>query len=126
VIGSTYSPRRCDSRGIEHPRDLTIGKSAGELSDYFDDLALGRMTVLADSTLAHVQYRVLVALPVDSQLDTLLGNDTGDDLFDQDPNQTLFHPIVSRRVGPGFRKALGQSEQALAIGHRLSAPFILE
>ena len=41
-------------------------------------------------------------------------------------NQTLFEPIVSRRIGPGFRKALGQSEQALPVGHRLSAPFALE
>jgi hypothetical protein len=46
--------------------------------------------MLAGATFAHVQYRMLAALPVDNQLDTLIGNGTGYALFDKEPNQTLF------------------------------------
>jgi len=69
---------------------------------------------------------VFAALPVDNQLDTLIANETGYDLFDQEPNQTLLGSIISRRIGPGFGKAPGKSEQALPVRHRLSVRLAFE
>ena len=95
------------AEAIENSRDLSVGKTAGEISDDLDDLALGGTTMLAGSTLWYIQFGVFAALPVDSQFDTLIANDIGYDLFDQQPNQALLGSIISRRIGPGFRKALG-------------------
>ena len=42
------------AEAIENSRDLSVGKSAGELSDDLDDLALGGVTVLAGSTFSYI------------------------------------------------------------------------
>jgi hypothetical protein len=66
---------------------------------------------------------MFATLPVDSQFDTLIGNDIGYDLFDQEPYQTLLGSIISRRIGPGFRKALGP-ERAGAAGSEPAAGVV--
>jgi hypothetical protein len=81
---------------IENSRDLSVGKSAGEISDDLDDLAPGGTTVLAGSTPSYIQYGMFATLPVDSQFDTLIANDIGYDLFDQEPNQTLLGSIICK------------------------------
>src|SRR5438874_1900417 len=65
------------AEAIENSRDLSVGKSAGEISDDLDDLALGGTTMLACSTLSYIQYGMFATLPVDSQFDTLIANDIG-------------------------------------------------
>src|SRR5207244_1033243 len=83
-----------------------------------DDRTIGAVAVVSCGVAWDDELGVLASLPMNDQLDLRLrgGRDLGDDLLNQEANDSLLGSDVRRGIGPHARKFFGERQEACAIG----------
>src|SRR5256885_4139119 len=128
VLRPGVASTRAIAEAIEHAGDPGVGRGAREIAHHVDDRTIGAVAVVSCDVAWDDELGVLAALPMNDQLDLRLrgGRDLGDDLLNQEADDSLLGSDVRGSIGPHAREFFGELQEAGTIGWSLSLGLDLD